>query len=41
MMKKRDRILSKVKSRYWVRTQKCSIIVPNGFREANQIDTDN
>ena len=41
LMKKRDIILSKVKSKYWVRTQKYGIRVPKDVREARKIDTEN
>ena len=36
--KKRERILSKVKSKYWVRTHKYGIRVPKIVQEAIEID---
>ena len=41
VMKNRNIILSKVKSKYGVRTHKYGIRVTMDVRESNQIDTDN
>ena len=41
VMKNCDRILSKVKSKYWVRTHKYGTRFPKDVREAKQIYTDN
>eukprot|EP00978_Attheya_sp_CCMP212_P009846 scaffold23446_cov77-Attheya_sp.AAC.1 len=41
VMKKRDRIISKVKSKYWARTHKYGIRVPNHIKEAKEIDLEN
>eukprot|EP00978_Attheya_sp_CCMP212_P004830 scaffold10628_cov48-Attheya_sp.AAC.1 len=40
-MKKRDRIISKVKSKYWARTHKYGIRVPKNIKEAKEIDLEN
>eukprot|EP00978_Attheya_sp_CCMP212_P017504 scaffold46664_cov63-Attheya_sp.AAC.5 len=40
-MKKRDRIISKVKSTYWARTHKYGIRVPKNIKEAKEIDLEN
>eukprot|EP00978_Attheya_sp_CCMP212_P028576 scaffold99084_cov45-Attheya_sp.AAC.1 len=40
-MKKRDRIISKVKSKYWARTHKYGIRVPKHIKEAKEIDLEN
>eukprot|EP00978_Attheya_sp_CCMP212_P042033 scaffold249537_cov35-Attheya_sp.AAC.1 len=41
VMKKRDRIISKVKSKYWARTHKYGIRVPKHMKEAKEIDLEN
>ena len=41
LMKKRERIFSKVKSKHWVRTQKYGIRGLKDIRKTKQIDTDN
>eukprot|EP00978_Attheya_sp_CCMP212_P039103 scaffold200344_cov53-Attheya_sp.AAC.1 len=40
-MKKRERIISKVKSKYWARTHKYRIRVPKNIKEAKEIDLEN
>eukprot|EP00978_Attheya_sp_CCMP212_P037515 scaffold177612_cov55-Attheya_sp.AAC.3 len=40
-MKKRDQIISKVKSKYWARTHKYGIQVPKNIKEAKEIDLEN
>lgn len=40
-MKKRSRILSKLKSKYWLRTHKYSCEIPKTIADANRIDTAN
>eukprot|EP00978_Attheya_sp_CCMP212_P023207 scaffold70488_cov59-Attheya_sp.AAC.9 len=40
-MKKRDRIISKVKSKYWARTHEYGIRVPKNIKEAKEIDLEN
>ena len=40
-LKKRDRILSKVKSKYWIRTHKFGIRIPKSVGEAQAIDAEN
>ena len=37
MLKKRNRILAKVKSKYWLRTHKCGIHIPRSVEEAKKI----
>ena len=39
--KKRERIISKVKSKYWTRTHKLGIRIPKTIKEARQIDAEN
>ena len=40
-LKKRDRIISKVKSKYWIRTHKYGIRIPKTVKEALEIDREN
>lgn len=40
-LKKRDLIISKVKSKYWVRTHKYGIRIPKSVKEAIEIDREN
>jgi hypothetical protein len=40
-VKKRDRIISKVKSKYWIRTHKYGIRIPKSGRGAIEIDQEN
>eukprot|EP00978_Attheya_sp_CCMP212_P034976 scaffold149828_cov60-Attheya_sp.AAC.1 len=40
-MKKRGRIISKVKSKYWARAHKYGIRVPKNIKEAKEIDLEN
>ena len=40
-LKKPNRIISKVKSKYWSRTHKYGIKIPKTIDEAKQIDTEN
>ena len=40
-MKKRNRIIAKVKSKYWIRTHKFIIQVPKSVQEAKRIDEQN
>ncbi len=40
-LKKRNRIIAKVKSKYWVRTHKFGIKVPKTIAEARQFDAEN
>ena len=37
-MKKRNRIISKIKSKYWQRTHKCGVHMPKSVKEAYEID---
>ena len=41
MLKKRDRIVSKIKSKYWIRTHKYGIKIPKTVKEAIQLDKEN
>ena len=41
MLKKRERILSKIKSKYWQRTHKYGIRIPKTVREALEIEKAN
>ena len=41
VLKKRNRILAKVKSKYWVRTHKFGIKIPKNVKEARDFDRDN
>ena len=41
VIKKRDRIIGKVKSKYWVRTHKYGIRIPKSVKQARGIDQDN
>ena len=41
VIKKRNRIVSKVKSKYWQRTHKFGIKIPKSVEEAKRIDTEN
>ena len=38
LLKKRDRVLAKVKSKYWQRTHKYGIWIPKSVEEASAID---
>ena len=40
-LKKRERILAKVKSKYWVRTHKVGIRIPKSVEEAKRFDREN
>ena len=40
-LKKRNRIIVKVKSKYWIRTHKFGIRIPKSVQEARQIDAEN
>ena len=40
-LKKRNRIISKVKSKYWLRTHKFGIRIPNPVEEAKRLDQEN
>jgi hypothetical protein len=40
-VKKRTRILSKVKAKYWQRTHKFGIRIPKAVAQAQQIDKEN
>ena len=41
VLKKRNRILAKVKSKYWLRTHKFGICIPKSVEEAKEIDEQN
>ena len=41
MLKKRNRIISKVKSKYWLRTHKFGIRIPKSVEEAKRLDQEN
>ena len=41
VLKKRNRILAKVKSKYWLRTHKLGIRIPKSVKEAKKIDEQN
>ena len=41
VLKKRNRILAKVKSKYWLRTHKFGICIPKSVKEAKKIDEQN
>ena len=41
VMKKRNRILAKVKSKYWLRSQKFGIRIPKSVEEAKKVDNQN
>jgi len=41
VLKKRDRIVSKIKSKYWIRTHKYGIKIPKTVKEAIQLDKEN
>ncbi|KAI2511667.1 Reverse transcriptase (RNA-dependent DNA polymerase) [Fragilaria crotonensis] len=40
-LKKRNRIIAKVKSKYWIRTHKFGIRIPKSVKEAREIDAEN
>ena len=40
-LKKRNRIIAKVKSKYWLRTHKFGIRIPKSVQEAREIDAEN
>ena len=41
VLKKRKRIISKVKSKYWTRTHKFGIRIPKSVEEAKRLDREN
>ena len=41
VLKKRNRIIAKVKSKYWIRTHKYGIRIPKNYQEAIDIDAEN
>jgi hypothetical protein len=41
VLKKRNRIISKVKSKYWIRTHKYGIKIPKSVAEAKRLDEEN
>ena len=41
VLKKRNRIIAKLKSKYWVRTHKYGIAVPKDVKEAKELDLEN
>ena len=41
MLKKRESIIAKVKSKYWLRTHKIGIRVPKTVEEENRLDQQN
>ena len=41
VMKKRNRILAKVKSKYWLRSNKFGIRIPKSVEEAKKVDNQN
>ena len=41
VIKKRNRIIAKVKSKYWVKTHKFGIKVPNSVKQSVQFDSEN
>jgi hypothetical protein len=41
MLKKRLQIVAKVKSKYWQRTHKYGVRIPNTIKEALRIDAEN
>ena len=41
VLKKKNRILSKVKSKYWTRTHKFGIRIPKSIKEAKDLDEEN
>ena len=41
VLKKRNRIIAKVKSKYWLKTHKYGIRIPKSVKEAQQIDKEN
>ena len=41
VLKKRDRVISKIKSKYWQRTHKYGIRIPKSVKEALKIDREN
>ena len=40
-LKKRNRIISKIKSKYWLRTHKFGIWIPKSVKEAKRLDQEN
>ena len=40
-LKKRNQIISKVKSKYWLRTHKFGIQIPKSVEEAKRLDQEN
>jgi hypothetical protein len=40
-LKKRNRIIAKVKSKYWIRTHKFGIRIPKSVKQAREIDAEN
>ena len=41
ILQKRNSILAKVKSKYWLKTHKCGIKVPNNMKQAIEFDHEN
>ena len=41
VMAKRNRIIGKLKSKYWVKTHKFSVKIPKSVQEANAFDEEN
>jgi hypothetical protein len=41
VIKKRESILSKVKSKYWQKTQKYGIEIPKNIKQAKDLDANN
>jgi hypothetical protein len=41
VMKKRDRIIAKIKSKYWIRTHKYGIEIPKSVKHAQELDQKN
>ena len=41
VIKKRNRIISKIKSKYWVKTHKFGVRIPKSTKEAQDLDTQN
>ena len=41
VLKKRNRIIAKVKSKYWLRTHKFGIRIPKSVQDANMLDEKN
>ena len=41
MLKKKDRIISKLKTKYWLRTHEYGVRIPKTVKEAHAIDAEN